>query len=553
MARHQRDSEGAIEAQPSVRQPASDQSRLTALRALRAANPLGAWLAGGVAAAALAVYVATLAPGLSVEHYGYDGGDLIAAARTLGIPHPTGYPTYTLLAHLFTVLPVGTIAYRANLLSAVCAAGSAGLLCHIAQLVLPSGRYALAISAAAGLTLAFSSLLWSQAVITEVYTLLLFFCTASLWLLVRWRSGGSDRFLWTWGLLLGLGLGNHLTLALMVPPMLILLWPERQRLFRARTLLPAAGLCVAGVAVYAYLPLAAHHFPPVNWGNPQTWRGFLWVITGKQYQPLVFALEPEMIPGRLGTWAGLLGDQFGWWGLALALAGAWAWRRHDRSLAHFALAWVSLIVAYAFFYDAGDSHVYLLPALVPLALAWGLGAGYLLDLVERRRAGWQRLAAVAAIVVLPAGSLALHWQGADLSHDTSGATIIRQTLEAIAPGGLVIVRRDGPTFSLWYAIYAEGQRPDVTVINAPLLAYTWYRDQLRRQYPQVSVPEPTAGSTTIDELLREFVTRNWTRQPVYATDPSDTWKAWFDFVPAGKQGDSPPYRVYLKTRWEPQG
>ena len=168
MARHRRGPEGASEAQPSGRQPASDHGRLTAQRALGASSPGGAWLAGGVAAAALVVYVATLAPGLSVEHYGYDGGDLIAAARSLGIPHPTGYPTYTLLAHLFTFLPVGTIAYRANLLSAVCAAASAGLLCRIAQVVLPTGRYALAISAATGLTLAFSSLLWSQAVITEV-------------------------------------------------------------------------------------------------------------------------------------------------------------------------------------------------------------------------------------------------------------------------------------------------------------------------------------------------------------------------------------------------
>ena len=72
----------------------------------------------------LPIYLATLAPGLTFEHYGTDGGDLITAARTLGVPHPTGYPTYTLLAWLFSHLPVGIIAYRVNLLSAISAAGA---------------------------------------------------------------------------------------------------------------------------------------------------------------------------------------------------------------------------------------------------------------------------------------------------------------------------------------------------------------------------------------------------------------------------------------------
>ena len=81
-----------------------------------------------LAGLALLVYLATLAPGLSFEHSGTDGGDLVAAAWNLGVPHPTGYPTYTLLAWLFTRLPVGVVAYRVNLLSAACAAGTVGLL-----------------------------------------------------------------------------------------------------------------------------------------------------------------------------------------------------------------------------------------------------------------------------------------------------------------------------------------------------------------------------------------------------------------------------------------
>ena len=142
------------------------------------------------------MYVATLAPGLTFLHGGPDGGDLIAAAHTLGVPHPSGYPTYTLLAWLASHLPVGSIAYRVNLLSAVCAGLAAGLVCLSAQILLAHSPHRMALSAATGLTLAFSSLLWSQAVIAEVYALLTLFAALLLWLVLSWRQDGSDVRLW---------------------------------------------------------------------------------------------------------------------------------------------------------------------------------------------------------------------------------------------------------------------------------------------------------------------------------------------------------------------
>ena len=497
-----------------------------------------------MAAVALTVYVATLAPGLTFEHYGTDGGDLIAAARTLGVPHPSGYPTYTLLAWLFSHLPLGVVAYRVNLLSAVCAAGAVGLLCRVAQLLLPADEHPFALSAATALSLAFSSLLWSQAVISEVYALLALFAALLLWLLVRWRNGGGDGFLWLAAFVFGLGLGNHLTLAFAAPPALPLLWRERQRWFQRRVLLPAMFSFLAGLSVYAYLPLAAAHQPAVNWGNPQTWDRFLWVVTARQYQPFVFGLDPAEIPGRLPAWAGLLGDQFGWWGLAIALAGAWwCWQR-DRGFALFAVTWMLLAGVYAFFYNTGDSHVYLLPAILLLALWWAEGARYLLRLARCLRPLGRRLA-LAAVLLLPLGSLALHWQAADPDDDWLVHTYIHQTLEDVAPGGLIVVRGDRATFALWYGLYAEGQRPDVAVVSGPLLAYTWYRDQVRHLYPDLTLTEPTAADVTTDDLVRALIADNVARRPIYATDPSEAWKAWFDFV---KEGKAAIYRLRSKSQ-----
>lgn len=534
-------------------------------------NPYGQWVAVGVAVLTLAVYITTLAPGLTFEHHGTDGGDLIAAARTLGVPHPTGYPTYTLLAWLFSQPEVGTIAYRVNLMSAVCAALTVGLLCRIVQFILPAEKYTLALSAAAALTLAFSPMFWSQAVISEVYTLLTLFAATFLWLLLRWKNDGSDRLLLLAALILGLGLGNHLTLAFAAPAALVLLWPDRRRWFRLRTLLPAAILFLAGLGIYAYLPLAATRHPPVNWGNPQTWERFLWVVTAKQYQQFAFGLSLEEIPSRLSFWAWQLGNQFGWWGLIIALAGAWWWWQRDRRFVLFVLTWIVPLVIYAFFYDTGDSYIYLLPALLLLALWWGEGARYLLYLVQRlalrakspkpshrsrpnhgtgsRNRIWVQVT-LAIIVLLPFFSLALRWQSTDLSDDWFAHAYIHQTLEGIEPGGLVVVRGDRATFALWYAVYAEKQRPDVALVSGPMLAYYWYRDHIRHLYPHLAVPKPTASDVTIDDVVHDLIMHNYARQPIYATDPSEAWETWFDFV---KVENAPIFRVQPKTRWEPEG
>src|SRR6266404_227833 len=79
-----------------------------------------------LAAAVLAfvVYVWTLAPSVTLEY----SGELVTAANTLGVPHPPGYPLWTMLAWLWQrIVPFGNIAWRVNLLSAFLGALAAGL------------------------------------------------------------------------------------------------------------------------------------------------------------------------------------------------------------------------------------------------------------------------------------------------------------------------------------------------------------------------------------------------------------------------------------------
>jgi hypothetical protein len=112
-------------------------------------------------------------------------------AIVLGIPHTTGYPTWVMLTHLFTYLPVGDPAYRANLSSAVYAA-AAVLLVYL--LCLRLTRRAVP-SCVGALLFGLSRDFWSQAVITEVYTLNALFVALIIFLLLLWRDTRDDRYL----------------------------------------------------------------------------------------------------------------------------------------------------------------------------------------------------------------------------------------------------------------------------------------------------------------------------------------------------------------------
>src|SRR6476646_7012884 len=94
------------------------------------------YLAGGIVSlCVLVLYLVTLAPSTAM----WDTSEYIAAAYTLGLPHPPGNPFFVLIGLFFTLLPIaGSIAARVNILAAVSSAVSAGMWFLITERVLVS-------------------------------------------------------------------------------------------------------------------------------------------------------------------------------------------------------------------------------------------------------------------------------------------------------------------------------------------------------------------------------------------------------------------------------
>src|SRR5438046_10574701 len=89
------------------------------------------------------------------------------AAAILGVAHPPGYPLFTMLGHIFSLLPLGPIPFRVNLLSVICDALTVGIV-FLTAFRLSQSRLA---SVMGALVLALNLLFWSWSLVAEVFPL----------------------------------------------------------------------------------------------------------------------------------------------------------------------------------------------------------------------------------------------------------------------------------------------------------------------------------------------------------------------------------------------
>jgi hypothetical protein len=504
------------------------------------------------AALAFALYLWSMAPGLTWAHYGTDGGELLAAAVVNGVPHPPGYPLYTLLLQIWlalgaAVFPNSSLARLGNLWSATCAAASVGVTVLAARRLFQQvdslgrlvawspgrchGSSALNLTWAilAGLLWAISPLLWSQALITEVYAL-----HALLVALTGWALLAQKRPLSLLALLFALGLANHLTFVLLLPAVAYSLWSTlRGPTFWRRM----GGLGVVafllGAAFYGRIPLVASGSmapPPVNWGYADNWRDFWWLISGAAYQRYLSVFSPGTVLSRVAVWAYTLVVQFTPIGFGLVLIGLSYLDRHAPRLRNLGLLWITPFSLSAVLYATRDSQIYLLPVVwlcaLWLALGCHVGATRLFQRWPWMQAHSIQLAPLwtAGVVLL---FITLRFPAISLRQEMEAQKFLASAQAIIEPSSIVISDADAETFALWYGAWASGdllqRAPGIVLVNYSLYQFPWYRRLLRDLYPAV----PGVGDS-----VEQLISLNQHNRPIFFSEKLP-WASAEQLQPAG--------------------
>jgi len=419
-----------------------------------------AFIAAALFLAAFALYARTLAP--SVAFIFDDTLDFQYTIPRLGIPHQTGYPLYTLLGKIFTLLvPLNDAAFRLNLFSALCAALAVAILYATLRQITHHR-----IPALLGATIfAVSPTFWSHALIAEVYALqmllsvLVFYFALNLQPVIASEAKQSPNrdkgiassqnsllamtprsTLYALAFVMGLGLAHHRLVLLLYPAIAYYVLRTTPAHFRdIKTVSRAILLFLAPLLLYAYLPLRGA-IGSADGTYENSLQGFLAWVFASQYT-VFLTQNPLGIERDAAFYFSLFQNQFTVAGLVLAAMGFLALLARRRSEGRMLTLALIPSAAFAFAYRVADADVFFLSTFLLLAIFVGAGADALVAQSAKLKAKSEKLKiALGAfsflLVALPSQLLITNYQLLDLStkwdvHDY-GIDILSQPLESNA-------------------------------------------------------------------------------------------------------------------------
>ena len=384
------------------------------------------------------------APGLTW----LDGGELAAAAWELGVPHPPGFPVFAQVhALVMRLMPLGDVAFRGNLASALWAAATLAVVYGAAR-ALGAGRMA---AAGGVLLLALAPLFGLHAATVEVYSGAAAITAGLVWGALASREDAR------WGLavalLVGLGaVGHHAELRLFAPLAVVAVvaaFHSNAAVSTGRAVAVSGALTVGGAAVLLYLPLRAAARPWRNWGDPSS-AGALWDhVMGTRIRVAYADAFGSFSWDALSTLAGQLVA----YAPALLLVGGLGCALVCRRAWIVAAIW---LVDCAYATTLNPMGLRDVQNGVPGLVALAIGAAAAFDLLGRR--AWMGVGVVAAFTVV--------WVDAPggLRADRGLARLMDAAADDAAPESLALVASDSFAAGLAFAQVVEGARPDLAVV-----------------------------------------------------------------------------------------
>ena len=449
----------------------------------------------------------------------WDTAEMQSVPYILGIAHPTGFPFYILLGYLFShAVPIGTVAFRINLLSALCVSGACLVLYKVATVLRAPRSCALI----ASLWFAVAGVVWGHAVRAEVHDVALLLCSLVVFWLLKWMRYGQQRDVLLAACALGSALATHPLALWLIPGALVALAlkPPSLRLLRS-----AAAITGACLLIYLYIPIrsaiiVALRLDPAstlagihggifwNYNDPSTWGGLVTELTGSQFgagHTVFSAVAPSSLQSYFWQWITMLNTAYGLFGIVLAAVGLSVLWRSDRRTAIALLVLTLAIIPFTYAYAnvEGDADRYRLLTiwLVPVLMSAA---------AIRPDASFVNTARSGVVVVLMAlWGLQTFQNNSAIFADRNnvGARPLITKVAAHIPPGSVIVTGWLDATSLAYGAYVDHSLPGDIIVSAGPREYAsdypaWLR-HYRVYFVGNSAPLPLPGvgfspSSTLD-------------------------------------------------------
>jgi tetratricopeptide (TPR) repeat protein len=413
----------------------------------------------------------------------HDSGEFVLAATSGGISHAPGAPIWTLLAHIFLKLfRFADPAHGTNVFSALWGATTLALLAvltagWIVRLSPGLPRW----GAVTGGLVSATTLLCSPAFIEQAATTKNYTLNTTL-IVVFLLVGGlfaGDASISTWqartrsfllGLVYGLAVCSHTCLAVLGLPALLLLGRSACRPAKrmAYTLFVSSGIgLVAGLSVFAWIPLRAATHPLLNHGHVESAQQLWHFISRQQWAQRSLAEAPSgFIPAWLASYDFL--GQLGWLGVVLALFGIF-WMAFRKPFLLVCL--VAAIIPYAggmllghlrqagidtLYIDQYGASTFHLPIYLALSLLAGIGLAGIAAVL--RRLSPVIAGVIVTGVLLVSGGMAGRAVSVHSMRDYAAPDqYVRAVLAPLPKDAIILAHTDNLTHLLAYHVYGPSR------------------------------------------------------------------------------------------------
>jgi tetratricopeptide (TPR) repeat protein len=465
-------------------------------------------------------YILTIAPSVIQ----IDTGELAAVQCTLGIAHPTGYPLFTMLGYIFSLVPLPLYKiFQMNLLAALYCAVAVSVFAFTAKVVLdnlntfqfvkhskqsikkrkkdsvkivqPDNTHSIELSDTSkivsaifgGLFLALSKTFWFQSTSVEVYSLHLLLITLIILSLIKAfllsdKEKTISKYWIIFAITLAFGFSNHMTTLLIIPGVAYLYFTKngfpvksiKQILFMLLIFFPIL------ILIYSYLPIRASQNPVMNWGNPIEWERIIRHISGQQYQVWLFS-STEAAAKQFNYFVGNLINEFAL-SLVIAIVGIIVSFIYARKFFIFNIIVFLSTVLYSINYDINDIDSYFLLAYISLAFFAVFGIVQLILFTAKYK--MQILMPISVLVLFTGIQFYSNYDDVN-QRDNFVYEDYTKTILNTLPNNAIVFSYQWDYFisASYYFQLVENYRKDIVVIDKELLRRSWYYNQLNTNHP----------------------------------------------------------------------
>ena len=470
---------------------------------------------------AFVFYMLTIAPSV-IE---IDTGELAAVQCALGIAHPTGYPLYTMLGYLFSLLPLPfSKIFQMNLLAALYCASAIAAFSFTVKFILDnlnsfqfrkvkkekskkkkqsdkpkvvslqttfvlSDSIKIIAAVFSGLFLALSTTFWFQSTSVEVYSLHLLLITIVIFVLIKAflfsdLEKSISKYWIVFAVTLALGFSNHMTTLLIIPGVAYLYFVKNG--FNTKSIKQIIFMLIIFFPIlilfYSYLPIRASQNPSMNWGNPTDWEHIIRHISGQQYQVWLFS-STEAAAKQFNYFIGNLPKEFS---LTLIIVVVGLIVSFIKAIKFFIFNIIVFLstVLYSINYDINDIDSYFLLAYISLAFFSVFGIVQIINFTAKNKI---KIIIPVSILILFLGlQFYSNYDQVNQRNNFIYEDYTKTLINSLPKNSIVFSYQwDYFISAAYYFQLVENFRKDVTVIDKELLRRSWYYNQLETNHPNL--------------------------------------------------------------------